>query len=255
MTKDVSEANHHQECLQTLFQIAQDDRLLLQVQSELKKIPKAIAEARRQLDIQGKELQRLSGPTKSYQEQITEKEATIKVAKDTIQKFEEHMAKVTTQKEYLAAKKQVDEAKRQGDMLQEQILEARMKIEDIAPKMAESQERYENLLATFSEDEKGLNKKLEELKKQERTLQKSLEKLIGKLENKGEFTTQYKRLLRGKKQPAVVALKDHVCAGCHMALPHQSLNIIISQPEKIHTCSYCHRIVFYFIEEAPSEEE
>ncbi|MCZ6532196.1 MAG: hypothetical protein O7A08_04445, partial [SAR324 cluster bacterium] len=124
----------------TLSETAQLDAELFELRKVLRNFPRRLEEAGKQLVAEEKLLAEVETPWNDLEYQVSEKEATIQVALDTITKFEEHIKRVTTQKEYMAAKKQVEEARRLNRQLQDEILEAGVKQEELAPKLKEVRE-------------------------------------------------------------------------------------------------------------------
>ena len=58
----------------------------------------------------------------------------------------------------------------------------------------------------------------------------------------------YERLKSTRKGLAVVALKNGACQGCRLALPPQ-LIADLRKNEKLLTCTYCHRMLFWPVSE------
>ena len=117
--------------MKTIERMAEVDVRLFEMRKKQRQYPRMLEEKRRQLDAEQLILNELTAPWEALENQIGQKEATIQVALETIEKFEEHMKLVTTQKEFLAAKKQVEEARKINTQLQNEILEARMKQDEL----------------------------------------------------------------------------------------------------------------------------
>ncbi len=66
--------------------------------------------------------------------------------------------------------------------------------------------------------------------------------------------SDYLRLIRGGKLPAIVPVISGTCGGCRMTIPPQSFNLLIAKPDDLHTCSHCNRIVYFRAPPAPAEE-
>ena len=235
-----------------LFEAADIDEKIFELRNKLNRVPHQLSEARKELDIVKEQLDEFQNPWNDLQHQIDEKESTIKVALDTIEKFEAHMKRVNTQKEYIAAQKQVDEARKLNQKLQDEILENRMKQEELEPRMEEIKGRYNDLLSEYETKEQELlgNKSgwENEMHGQESQLKERVEKISG------QMWTYYQRLVQGSKHPSIVKVVAGKCNGCNMTIPPQSYNLLIANPEKLHTCSHCNRIIYYK-EEAPAPQQ
>ncbi len=191
--------------------------------------------------------------TAPYIEEVRQKESTIGVALETIDKFEAHMKLVKTQKEYMAAKKQVEEARKLNEMLQEEILQARVRQEELAPKLTEVRDRHRNVKETYDDAEKVI---LDEKHGMESDIASLEAEMKGHAEHVStSIMAYYKRLTNGGKMPAIVRVARGNCTGCNMALPPQNYNQLIAQPGKFQTCSHCQRIIYYVPPEFSADQE
>ncbi|MBI3993647.1 MAG: hypothetical protein HY342_10260 [Candidatus Lambdaproteobacteria bacterium] len=243
------------ENLQNMIAMAEKDFQIYELKKRIGGVPKRLSEARRQLDAESRVLEQTETPWNALDEEIRQKESTIAVALETIDKFEAHMKLVKTQKEYMAAKKQVEEARKLNDMLQEDILQARMKQEELHPTLTELRGRYGRVKETYDVAEReilgekaAMEASIAEL---ERVMKSHAEKVSGAI------MTYYKRLSNGGRMPAIVRVERGTCTGCNMALPPQNYNQLIAKPGTFHTCSHCQRIIYYvppeFAGDAPAD--
>lgn len=238
---------------QTLQEIGGLEGKIHEINKKLKRIPKKITEARKQLSAEEVLLAEVEGPFEELEQRIQQKEDTITLALETIDKFEEHMKKVTSQKEYMAAKKQVDDARRLNEQLQNEILEARMSQEELAPRLKEIRTARDEVLSTFQKDEKTLTQEKNKAEKEKGKLTDIMKGFMEKLSD--NMVSYYGRLSSSGKRPSIVPVSDGTCAGCNMKIPPQSYNLMIARPEEMHTCSHCARILFYSPAPEPEEPE
>lgn len=218
------------------------DSRIYELSLNLRRIPTRIAEARRQLEAEETLLNEVLESWNELEHEISEREATIKVALDTIEKFEAHMKLVTTQKEYIAARKQVDEARRLNTRLQDEILERRVMQEELNPRLEERRETHGKVLETFTKEESGITTEQDQLEKEIADLTAQVEEGLKQL---GDNAIQYyQRLIKGGKMPAVVPVIGGSCNGCNMALPPQTYNLLLAANGKIFNCPICNRIIY-----------
>lgn len=241
------------EGMSTITEMARIDLDLFDLRKKMRLYPRKLEEARKQLDAEQVLLDELQTPWDEIENQIAEKEATIVLALETIEKFEEHMARVNTQKEYMAAKKQVDEARKLNSTLQNDILEARVTQEEMAPRFGEVREHYNNVLETFQKEESRINKEKKKTNKEVVKAESQIQELAGNL---GVHAfPYYERLVKAGKLPTVVPVIASTCSGCKMTMPAQAFNLVIANPTEFHTCPHCSRIVYYLPPVAGPEEE
>ncbi len=226
-----------------IVEIALIDSGLFELRKQLKQIPKNLEDARIQLDAEQILLDDVQIPWNELEKQIAQEEAEIKVALETIDKFEEHMKHVTTQKEYAAAKKQVEDARKKNNTLQDEILEARMQQEELGPKLDQIRTRHSKVLAIYREKESELNGEIEKIKREVAVAEAKIKKIAGKIgENAYPY---YERLVQSGKLPVVVPVISGTCGGCKMTMQPQAFNLLIANPKEFHTCPHCSRIVYY----------
>ncbi len=239
--------------LTNMIAMAEKDFQIFELRRKLRAIPGQLAEGRKQLDAEEKILAEHEGPWNLLEGNIREKEATIQVALETIDKFEAHMKLVQTQKEYMAAKKQVDDARKLNDQLQEDILQARVQQEEIGAKLTEVRERHQRVKETYEETESGILAGKAKIDQEIEALETAMGKHAVHVDD--NMMRYYKRLTGAGKMPAIVRVQDGTCAGCRMTLPPQDYNHLIANPGQFRTCSNCQRVVYYLPPAAEAGEE
>jgi uncharacterized protein len=233
-----------------LTAVGETDARIFELNLRLRRIPQRLSDARRQLEAEEALLNEVLEPWSLAEQEVQERDATIKIALETIEKFEEHMKKVTTQKEYMAARKQVDEARRLNTRLQDEILERRVRQEELAPRLEERRSTYGRVLETYQAEEAVILKEQRELEDEVNGLSGRLK---DELKHLGEpALALYQRLMKGGRQPAVVPVTAGSCTGCNMALPPQTYNQLLAANGKLFTCPTCQRIIYH--QQVPVEQ-
>ncbi len=241
------------EGLHALMNMADKAKHMHELRMQLKRIPERLNEARRQLDAERKLLDELQGPFAAMEASIASKDSTIKLALETIEKFEAHMKRVTTQKEYAAARKQVDEARRLNEGLQNEILEMKVKQEEIAPRLNEQRERHVKVSDEYGKIEAVILAEKAQLDKSLAALDKELRSESDKLT--GQVMPYYEKLLKGGKFPPIVAVLHGKCGGCNISLPPHFYNQLLARNGTLFTCPNCARIIYHQPIPAPAEVE
>jgi predicted nucleic acid-binding Zn-ribbon protein len=239
------------EGLQALKTMADKAKRMNELRGQLKQIPERLGEARRHLNAEQKLLDELQNPHATMEASIARKEATIALALETIEKFETHMRRVTTQKEYAAARKQVDEARRLNDSLQNEILEMKVKQDEISPKLQEQQERHAKVADDFRKIEAVILAEKAKIDAEMAVLDKELRSESTKLSN--QVMPYYERLLKGGKFPPIVAVVQGKCGGCHISLPPHFFNQLLARNGTLFTCPNCARIIYHQPSPPPAE--
>lgn len=235
-------AEGKQNGMSNLVAIGETDARIFDLQLKLRRIPGRIGEASRQLEAEKKLLDEVQIPWTELEHEIDEREATSKIALDTIVKFEAHMKKVTTQKEYIAARKQVDEARKLNQRLQDEILERRINQDELAPRLEERRETHRRVDESFQSEESIILKEQRKLEREIKSLTKGIEENLQKIGDNA--FKSYQKLIQGNKMPAVVPVVAGSCNGCNMALPPQDYNLLLAGNGNLFTCPTCSRIIY-----------
>lgn len=225
-----------------IITVGETDARIFELNLRLRRFPQRLADARRQLEAEESLLNEVLEPWSKAETEIQEREATIKIALETIEKFEEHMKLVTTQKEYMAARKQVDEARRLNTRLQDDIIERRVLQEELNPRLTERRSTYEKVLESYQAEEAIILKEQQQVEQEVGALTKRVQEELKSLGDNA--FALYQRLMKGGRQPAVVPVAAGSCMGCNMALPPQTYNLLLAANGQLFTCPTCQRIIY-----------
>lgn len=236
-----------------LMSVGELDARIFDLNLKLRRIPQRLSEARRQLEAEETLLNEVLEPWTKLDNEIKEREATIQIALDTIEKFEEHMKRVTTQKEYMAARKQVDEARRLNSRLQDEILERRVQQEELTPRLEERRGTYNNVLESYRAEESVITKEQEELEAELAGLTARVEEELKAIGDTA--VSHYRRLMKGGRQPVVVPVQGGSCQGCNMALPPQTYNQLLAANGQLFTCPTCQRILYHETQQETAQND
>lgn len=238
--------------MQALMAVAEQDRYIHDLRRKLKQIPQQLAEARKQLDAEQILLDEVKIPHDGWEREVREKTTTIEIADDTINKFEAHLKSVTTQQEYIAARKQIDEARRLGTRLEDEIKELKAKQEDVRPRLTELLGHYNNVLEAYKLVETEILRVKAELEAEMARHEALKSEAAKALE--ARTLAYYERLNKSGRVPALVPTVNGVCSGCNIAIPPQLYNQLIANPKRYGTCSHCTRMLYYVVVEEVAVE-
>lgn len=158
------------------------------------------------------------------------------------EKAEKNMDFITTQREYEALDKEIQDASEKEQRLRREIQKREQSLEE----MQNSLEREEQMIKMQEDELKVENKRIEA-----ETLEKEVQlKGLIKEESKvaqhmtEDILFKFARIIKNKSGIGIVPVKANVCSGCHMVLPAQFVNDVRSNQE-IQFCPYCSRVLFW----------
>jgi len=166
------------------------------------------------------------------------------------EKAEKNMESISTQREYEALDKEIEDAAGKEQEFRNKLQREVRIIADLDDEMKQSQALIDQQEAELEERRKSIEMevaakqtKMKELIELEKSLSADLD---------SDILFKFERIIRNKMGLGIVAIKGGVCMGCHMILPAQFANTV-RQGEEIVFCPYCSRILFY--EESEQGEE
>ena len=167
------------------------------------------------------------------------------------EKAEKNMESISTQREYEALDKEIEEAAGKEQEFRNKLQREVRNISDLDEEIKQSQSLIEQQEEELEGRRKDIEKEVSDKKAQLKALSEREEFLATELDDP-DVLFKFERIIRNKMGKGIVAIKGGVCMGCHMILPAQFANTV-RQGEEIVFCPYCSRILFY--EESEQVEE
>lgn len=180
------------------------------------------------------------------------KESDLQMNMTRIEKNQENLRVVKTNKEYRLLLKEIETIKRQNSQIEDEILQFLDRIDEEEKNISARKAEYLQIKEQITAEKEAI--------KQEAELEKK--KLVGFDE---ELNTIYANINAGlvKKynvirdrvgDAAVAPVRHAVCQGCHMNIPPQMYNEL-QRCKALMLCPHCQRIIYWEEEEKVKEEE
>jgi uncharacterized protein len=167
------------------------------------------------------------------------------------EKAEKNMESISTQREYEALDKEIEDAAGKEQEFRNKLQREVRIISDLDEEIKQSQALIEQQEAELEERRRDIEKEVASKEEQLKALSQNENDLALEL-NDPDVLYKFERIIRNKMGKGIVAIKGGVCMGCHMILPAQFANTV-RQGEEIVFCPYCSRILYY--EESEQSEE
>ncbi len=164
----------------------------------------------------------------------------IKVEKTKLEKYQDQLYRVSTNREYDAITTEIDSVKGNIDQCEFRFLELDDVREELQNKKKVSEDHQSKFTANLGALEKELQEKLNITNREEENLRIQRMELVSKIERPMYGT--YERVRKGKNGIAVVSTQRDACGGCYNAIPPQRL-LEIREMKKFITCEFCGRIL------------
>jgi predicted nucleic acid-binding Zn-ribbon protein len=169
-------------------------------------------------------------------------ELDVKTKQQELEKYQQQMMSIKTNKEYDALVSQIDKIKGDVDVAETEILNTIDQVKDL--------EKH------IDDYKKQLNDTEENNKKQLSVLQEKMDSIGDKVAAKDKerqvvlggvprsILSVYERVRRGKGGDVVVSVKKRACGACYKSLTPKKAQEI-KGGGKIFTCDYCGRILYW----------
>ena len=158
-----------------------------------------------------------------------------------IAKREEQLRSVTTNKEYQAILKEIEEIKKADSRIEDDTLACLEKIDTVETEVREKEEE-------FLAEEIEVNQQKAVFESDADSERRSLDELLAKRDEVAakvdpELIKQYEFIKSYARDVAIVQVKDCICMGCNMNIPPQMYNELHRENE-LRTCPHCHRMLY-----------
>lgn len=172
----------------------------------------------------------------------TETEAEIQALDDRIQKSNENLRRVKTNKEYQALQREVDDNRKRKDQLENEYIQYLGEKEASDAKVREKETELAQLTAKIRADQEKIHGKCEDDRNllEEFRLQRDQ---IG-TDLRQELLKLFDEISGSCGGLAVVEVKKEVCRGCFMNVPPQ-MYIEVQRCKTLITCPQCSRILYF----------
>jgi len=230
----------------------------LKVLIELQTVDRQLYDLRRQREQKPVQIERLTAAHATEARQVTALEEQLKAlqvkrgsmegdlaAKEaSVKKLQMQLYQIRTNKEYTALQHEIEGAKADNSVLEEEIL-----------KVMEQVDQQKVVLVTAKETLKGKGAELREATVVVEREIVELDAAIAHLQDQRgavaprvdpQLLGRYERILEKKNGVGLVPVhvQRHACGGCHMNLPPQTINEIRLK-ERLIACESCARLLYY----------
>jgi predicted nucleic acid-binding Zn-ribbon protein len=171
-----------------------------------------------------------------------DRERDLEVQEAQVEKFRARLTELKTNKEYQAALFEIEMAnKRKRDIedgiltLMETVEKWQAQVKDGERLLQETEGAFQAKKQELDATQTSLTTELAQLGEHQKA------KMVGI--SKG-LLDRYRKLKAGKKDLALVPVRNGICSGCRLQLPPQ-LVAEVKRGDALQSCSYCQRILFY----------
>ena len=165
---------------------------------------------------------------------------------------EKGMDSITTQREYDALEREIQEATKKEAELRKEILKDEAVCKRLDEEIKSEEEMIERQEKELTERRDALEKDIAAKKDELASLAAGEQRLAPDLDRDTLF--KFDRIIKNKQGVGIVPVQGKVCMGCHMILSAQ-FAIDVREGKNIMYCPYCSRILYYQESDQDSAED
>lgn len=227
--------------LLTLIKLTEIDKKIDQIQHDRETTPQLIQELKTEITQLLLEITTLENEISTLSQTKNDGGDFIREKKEWIDKREQILKSLQTNKEYQAALKEIATAKKQISDKEAQAQDFTPKIEELSAKLAALQESNQTKISDLQIQ---IGQKEECLQKIDDVLQEETNKRKAILvEIQNDNTIKHYEYVRKKVTPAMAKAENGVCSECGSRIPPQILNLL-HKSQSMQYCYRCKRIIY-----------
>ncbi len=194
-----------------------------------------IEEAKSRLEAYKTEFDEKKVAAKNLELEIASKEAEL-------QKYQQQMMSIKTNKEYDALVAQIDAIKQDISSHETELLNTEERISELEKEIAEQEEKVRKAVEVNTKQLEILQNKIDSIGDTMAAKESERDKISTQIPR--STRSVYERVRKGKGGTAVVMVKKRACGSCHKALTPRKVQEI-KKGDRIHTCENCGRLLFW----------
>jgi len=237
--KNRSALNQH---LSPLIELQKLDLQIMEISEQRRKIPDRLHQVETPLREARQVLQETLALMEAAVKERRGYERDVEAQDAHNDKMRARLSEIKTNKEYQAHLFELQMANKKKSEIEDKVLACMEKVEQLQQTMKESQERVETVERTFAQEKRVLDE-LEERLSRELTDLEAQQRQQAAHVDRG-LLDRYAKLRSARKDQALAAIKNGMCTGCRLQIPPQ-LVAEVKRSQDLHTCPYCHRMLYW----------
>lgn len=231
-----------QKTLYSLIELQEVDTRLDELLEERGDLPLIVEELQEKLDSKNSELSLRKQEIKQSKVRQRELELLLDEAKEKLNKYEEQLYQVKTNKEYDAITTETDTVKESLDSNEEELLKLDDKLIELTTAIEELESEVSKLSDELAENKVELQETLNATAEEENLLKQEREIIINK--SSPDIISSYQLVRKARDGQGIAMIAGNNCGGCYSFIPPQKI-VEIKKMKKIYTCEYCGRILVW----------
>jgi len=228
-----------QNSLKVLKELQKLDSKIIRLRKEAERLPRALNTLMQECESQEESIKEITQKLEDNYKNQKNLELDLAENNNEINKYENQLLSVKTNKEYKALNSEISFRKEQNAKIEEDLIELLEDESNLKKEKKKLEELYEKDRQKLEKQKKKIEKDIDELKNEIDDLQKKKEELAKEIPLK--LYRRYNRLITHKNGRALATIENGVCTGCHFKIRPQVI-VEVKKGDSIITCENCSRI-------------
>lgn len=234
--------------LELLKQLQYIDNTIAKIEKSTLEFPIKMKQLEKEFERRKQKLEKEKAALEEIQGERRKKEQRLRLETERMQKSQDKLLLVKTNKEYQAVLKEIDDVKQTNSDLETEILIHMETADKLAQEIKEQEIHYRTWLKEFERQTMILQSEVEKSGEELENQRRLRMEVVGKIDP--DVIKRYEMLREKRQGLAVVSIRDGLCQGCNMNIPPQKFLEIRKNDNTIMDCPFCSRIL-YFDENMP----
>jgi predicted nucleic acid-binding Zn-ribbon protein len=227
--------------LQTLINLQGIDTEIYLLRAEKESKPKELKAIEDAFEAKKQQLATLEKGSQDLLKQRKDKETELAAKEEGIKKLQGQLYQLKTNKEYQTMLQQINDAKADGSVIEDKILELFNQADQVKVEIDKEKQRLQEEEKVVTDQRGKVQQKIKDIDVRIGQLDQERRVILPGIDSK--IISQYDRILANRDGLAIVSVKDNSCQGCNMYVPPQVINLI-KMYEHIITCEVCNRMLY-----------
>jgi predicted nucleic acid-binding Zn-ribbon protein len=239
------------EQIDTLVEVQQIEIETGELKAYLKKVPARIRELEQELETFVRSVADDEAAIEEFNKQYRALESDVQLNLTKIQKSQQKLREVKTNKEYQSSLKEIDDMKAVNSKLEDEMLELLEQIETAEGAIKDRKQHYNRIVEESNQEKASIQKDAAQREKHLVELESKRDAVAAGL---GDGLLKIFDQVKAKQanQVAIAAVRDAVCQGCNMNIPPQVYNEL-QRCDSLRYCPSCARIIYWQNQDERSE--
>ncbi len=228
--------------IEQLLVIQDRDRRVMQLKSELARVPLETAAVEKDVQVETAKLDSARQELKRIESERKKLEIDAESKRTQISKYRTQLSLIKSNTEYQALLKEINKAEQEIKHIEDIELDFMEKIDQLQPALKLEQTTLKDITSKADAEKMDLKKRASVIEQELAQLKIERDKLATLADP--DALNRYERLMRSKGDVAIVPVQHGNCGGCHLHLPPQLMHNAKNGSE-LTSCDYCGRILYW----------